>query len=210
VIAISWRIRPQMRQARMAAGAAIIVLSSGFALGTIVLGQTPAVLARTGIWEGPRAVWERARVLFQRPDEWAWERRWTTGSGWKVARYVHDCTNPDDRLLLTWFAPEITVYSRRVFAGGETFLMPVFRQPAQYEPSVLARLSRQSVPIVLVAETLDDFDRVYPALSRHLRDRYHKAGEFPTDDGKIQVYVETSRPQAGIDKEFGWPCFSTS
>jgi hypothetical protein len=207
VIAIAWMIRPRKGHARTAAVAAVIVLSSGFVLGTIVLGQTPAVLARSGIREGPRAVWERARVLFRRPDEWAWERRWTTGSGWKVARYVHDCTTPADRLLLTWFAPEINVYSRRVFAGGETFLMPIFRQPALYEPSVLTRLSQQSVPIVLVA-ALDDFRRAYPALGRHLGDRYHQAGEFATDDGKIQIYVETSRPQAGTDKEFGWPCFA--
>lgn len=208
VIAIAWRIRPQKRYARMATAAAIIALSSGFVVGTLVLGRTPAVLARTGITEGPHAVLKRARNLFHYTDEWASDRRWTSSSGWKIARYVHDCTNPDDRLLLTWFAPEINVYSHRVFAGGEAALMPAFRRAAEYEPSVLARLSRQSVPIVLAAETLDDFHRVYPALSRHLGAHYHKAGEFLIDGGKIQIYVETSRPQAGIDEEFGWPCFA--
>jgi hypothetical protein len=208
VIAIAWTIRPQQRHAQMATAAALIALSSGFVVGTMVLGRTPAVLARTGIREGPLAVWQRTRNLFHYTDEWASDRRWTAASGWKIARYVHDCTNPDDRLLLTWFAPEINVYSHRVFAGGEAALMPAFRQAAQYEPSVLARLSRQSVPIVLAAETLDEFHRVYPALSKHLGAHYHKAGEFVADGGKIQIFVETSRPQAGIDEEFGWPCFA--
>jgi hypothetical protein len=122
---------------------------------------------------------------------------------------VHDCTRPEDRLLLTWSAPEINVFSRRVFAGGETALFPVFRPPREYEPSVLARLTQQSVPIVLVdPEMLDDFHRSYPALSRYLGEHYRKAGEFTPDERKIHIYVETSRSPTGIDEEFGWPCYA--
>ena len=38
-------------------------------------------------------------------------------------------------------APEMNFFSRRVFAGGETALLRIFRRPSQYEPSVVARLS---------------------------------------------------------------------
>jgi hypothetical protein len=210
-IATGWSVLPQGRHARTAAGAAIIVLSSGFVLGTLVLGQTPDRIGRARIMEGPGAVWNRAQMLFQDTHTWPWASQWPVGSGWRVARYVHDCTTPSDRLLVTWLAPEMNVFSRRVFAGGESRLVPIVRPPMQYEPSVLARLSGQSVPIVLVdAETLDDFHRVYPALSRHLDTRYHKTGEFASDQRTIHIYVETSRPQTGIDEEFGWPCFAAS
>jgi len=129
-------------------------------------------------------------------------------NGWKVARYVHDCTASNDRLLMTWSAPEMNVFSRRVFAGGETALLPVFRAPSQYEPAVLARLLTQSVPIVLVdPDGLEDFERVYPAIGEYLDERFHKVGQFNPDDRAIAVYVERTRPPTGIDPEFGWPCF---
>jgi hypothetical protein len=210
VIAAAWRNRPLGPAARIAAGTAIVVFSSGFVVGTLVLGETPSRINQTTILKGPRAVWERAQTVFRHVHEWPWSNAWPAGHGWKVARYVHDCTRPGDRLLVTWSAPEFNVFSRRVFAGGETALFPVFRQPREYEPSIIARLSRQSVPILLVnPEARDDFHRTYPALSKYLDDRYRKAGEFTSDERKIDVYVDTSRPQTGHDREFGWPCFAT-
>lgn len=211
VIAIAWRMRPQGRVPRLAAGGAIVALSSGFALGTLVLGQAPSRVERSGILGGPGAVWQRAQTVFQDTREWPWSTQWPAGNGWKVARYVHDCTRPDDRLLVTWLAPEMNFFSRRVFAGGETALLRIFRQPSQYEPSVVARLSTQSVPIVLVdPDGLEEFERVYPAIAEYLDERFYKVGQFRPDGRPIDVYVDRTRPRTGTDAEFGWPCFAAA
>lgn len=188
-----------------------MALSAGFVLGTLVLGETPSRLDQARIFEGPQAIWERGQTVFQHTREWPWSSQWPAGNGWKVARYVHDCTQPDDRLLVTWSAPEMNVFSRRVFAGGETALMPVFRQPALYEPSVVARLSTQSVPIVLVDPNgLEEFEQVYPAIAEYLGERFHKVGQFHPVDRPIDVYVEKNRTPTGFDAEFGWPCFAAA
>lgn len=208
VIAIGWRMRPQGRLARMAAGAVIIALSAGFVLGTFVLGTVLIRLDHSRITAGPSAVWERAQGVFRGTHQWPWSGQWPAGNGWKVARYVHDCTNPDDRLLVTWFAPEMNVFSQRAFAGGETALLPIFRNPSTYEPAVMARLSKQSVPIVLVdPDALEQFEEIYPAIGEYLDERYHQVGQFSPDDRPIDVYVERTRTRTGVDAEFGWPCF---
>jgi hypothetical protein len=154
-------------------------------------------------------VWQRVQDVFHSTREWPWAGQWPAGSGWKVARYVHDCTDLRDRLLLAWWAPELNVFSRRVFAGGESTLLPVFRDPATYEGAVLARLSQQSVPIVLVDPgELERFRSAYPGISRYLDTHFRQAGEFTPDARKIDIYVERSRQPTGTDKEFGWPCFA--
>jgi hypothetical protein len=210
VIAIGWRMRPSGQVARIAAGGTIVALATAFVLGTLVLGQAPSRLDQARILDGPRAFWQRAQTVFQHTREWPWATEWPAGNGWKVARYVHDCTGPDDRLLVTWSAPEMNVFSRRVFAGGETALLPIFRPPAQYEPSVVARLSRQSVPIVLVdPDGLEEFERLYPDIKRWLDDRFHRVGQFSPDDRPIDVYVDRNRTRTGTDAEFGWPCFAS-
>jgi hypothetical protein len=194
----------------LAVGATIVVLSSGFVLGTLVLGEIGTRIDHAKIREGPGALWTRARSVFHDTRDWPWAGQWPIGDSWHVARYVHDCTNPDDRLLVTWSAPEMNVFSRRVFAGGEVALFPVFRPPSEVEPAVLARLSRQSVPIVLInPDGLEEFERVYPAIVEYLEERFHKVGQFSPQESPIDVYVDRTRLRTGTDAEFGWPCFAS-
>jgi hypothetical protein len=108
-----------------------------------------------------------------------------------------------------WNAPQFNVFSRRVFAGGETLLVPLFRPTATYEPAVLERLRRQSVPIVLAdRDQQPEFEKAYPAISTYLSKRYRQAGVFPQDGGQqIIVFVDRERRQSGTDLELNLPCF---
>jgi hypothetical protein len=209
LIAVAWHARPRQRLARWTMRGAVAVIAIVFVAGTFMLGRVPSQLNRARLADGPGAVWQRARAVFHDTRQWPWVSQWPAGSSWKVARYVHDCTRSGDRLLMTWSAPEMNVFSRRPFAGGETALLPVFRDPSSYEPAVLARLSRQSVPIVLVdPDELEHFRQSYPAISKYLDTRFHKVGEFTPDPRKIHIYAEINRQPAGTDAEFGWPCFA--
>ena len=208
ILAIAWTLRPPSRLARVSTRVGAIVLASVFVVGTMVLGHVLIRVDQARMLEGPRAMFERAQEVFHQTREWPWPNQWPAGNGWKLARYVHDCTRPDDRLLVTWFAPEMNVFSRRVFAGGETSLLRIFRQPSTYEAYVLARLSRQSVPIVLVdPDGLQAFEEIYPEIGEHLDERYQKIGQFSPEDRPIDVYADRTRERTGTYAEFGWPCF---
>jgi hypothetical protein len=208
LLAVAWQARPRQRLVGWIVRGAVTAIAIAFVAGTFVLGRVPSQLNRARIADGPGAAWQRARDVFHHTREWPWADQWPAGSGWKVARYVHDCTHSGDRLLMTWSAPEMNVFSRRAFAGGETALLPVFRDPSSYEPAVLARLSQQSVPIVLVdPDELEHFRQSYPAISKYLDAHFHKVGEFTPDPRKIHIYADINRQPSGTDAEFGWPCF---
>jgi hypothetical protein len=210
LVAVGWSARPQQRFVRLAIRGVVTAVAVAFIAGTILLGRVPSQLSLARVSSGPGAVWQRIQDVSHHTRDWPWATQWPAGTGWKVARYVHDCTQPGDRLLMTWSAPEMNVFSRRVFAGGETALLPVFRDPSTYEGTVVARLSRQSVPIVLVdPEEIEHFRRIYPAIGQYLETRFHKVGEFTPDARKIHIYAETSRTPSGADAEFGWPCFAS-
>jgi len=209
LVAVAWHERPRHWLALWPVRGAVAAIAIAFVAGTVMLGHVPSQLNRARIADGPGAVWQRARDVFHDTRQWPWAGQWPAGSSWKVARYVHDCTRSGDRLLVTWWAPEMNVFSRRVFAGGESTLLPLFRDPSTYEPAVLARLSQQSVPIVLVSpDELENFRQSYPAISKYLDARFHKVGEFTPDPRKIHIYAEINRQPVGTDAEFGWPCFA--
>jgi hypothetical protein len=209
LLAAAWHAGPHQRLARVVIRGIGAAVAIAFIAGTVILGHVPTQLNRTQVSGGPGAVWQRVKDVSHHTRQWPWGSYWPAGNGWRVARYVHDCTHPGDRLLMTFSAPEMNVFSRRVFAGGETAMLRVFRDASRYEGAVLARLSQQSVPIVLVdPDELVYFRRVYPSIGKYLDDRFHKAGEFTPDAHKIHIYVETNRTPVGVDAEFGWPCFA--
>lgn len=203
--AVALSHRPSLGSARLAvaAGLAFVVLATGRVT------ATDEHIRNTQVLEGPAAVLRRAGTVAATTRQWPWPLQWPANEDWRVARYVHDCTAPGDRLLVTWEAPEYYVFSRRAFAGGETLLWPPFRPPHTYEAGVVERLKTQSVPIVLhEAGRLAEFAEMYPRLIAYLEARYRRAGDRDFGPGHhVLVYVERGREVRGRDREFGWPCF---
>ena len=117
------------------------------------------LMERSGGLAGVTRIWERVgavnRQLHRRPiDEWA--PPGSTGLR-ALTRYVFDCTSPSDRVLVTWFAPEVFYYAERGFAGGQVSLFRDFdatdvsgwhASPAEQRLTV-ERMQGQSVPIIL-------------------------------------------------------------
>jgi hypothetical protein len=188
---------------RVAAGTLALIVSAS----VISLGSAGERLARTGFLDGPAGVLARASVIARSAREWPWSAQWPGDEDVKIARFVHDCTRPGDRLLVTWFAPEFYVFSRRPFAGRETVLMPLYRDPATYEARVLETWTRQSVPIVLAEEsTYPRFAAAYPALSERIASRYQHIATVASRTGPIGIYVDRARLPASKDAELGWDC----
>jgi len=171
------------------------------------LGRAGEMLTRTQLFDGPSALASRAAAIARSARDWPWSAQWPGDEEWRVARYVHDCTGPDDRLLVTWFAPQFYVFSQRPFAGRETVLLPLYRDPSSYETRVLDTWRRQSVPIVLAEEsTYPRFAAAYPALAGHIASQYRQIAAMPSRGDIILVFAERVREFTRTDAELGWEC----
>ena len=126
-----------------------------------------------------------------------------------AARYVAECTSPDDFLLIAAFAPEIQVFARRRFAAGQgTVAMGRYGSEAN-QRRALARLASQSVPIILADATRfeADFVNVYPLLARYVAEHYREAGTIVARGWRLLVFVEVDRQPLRNDRHLGLPCF---
>jgi hypothetical protein len=135
-----------------------------------------------------------------------------TGRRAGLVRYLRECTEPTDRVLVAWFAPEVYFFAQRPFAAH----MVVFFGQHWSEPrfaDVSARdLSTQGAAIVVSRTGDQSFGETYSTLARVLEERYELAGttsfgdpEMPEDG--YTVLVPRGRPAIRKDGEFHLPCF---
>lgn len=125
-----------------------------------------------------------------------------------AARYVAECTHPDDHVLVAAEAPEIPFYARRRFAAGQATISLSMYTSEDSQRQAIARLRSQSVPIILVnaRRMNEDFVQEYPLIARYVADHYTVAGTI--DAGmQFRVYVEADRQPRRIDPHLGLPCY---
>lgn len=128
----------------------------------------------------------------------------------RAARYVAECTAPDDYLLVAGHYQEIPVFARRRFAAGQPTVSLSFYTSEGDQRRALTRLERQSVPIVLAdAEDFEEgFASDYPLLAQHLAGAYRETGTIAVDDEpRFRVFVDAHRQPTGVDPHLGLPCF---
>jgi len=125
----------------------------------------------------------------------------------QAARYVAECTSPDDYLLVAAEAPEIHVFARRRFAAGQAALAMGLYTSQDDQRRALARLRSQSVPIMLAEASRfqSEFVFTYPLIAAYIRDHYRQAG---TIDDRFLVFVEADRAPRRVDPHSGLPCFA--
>lgn len=126
----------------------------------------------------------------------------------ELARYLGQCTAPEDRVLATWYAPEIFYQSQRGFAGGRAYFLRSLGSAARYQRHALDRLAQESVPLVLDrSDYRADFDDAFGAVSEYLAEHYVVGGQGRLDGMELQVLVDAKRPVASRYGEYGLPCF---
>jgi hypothetical protein len=128
----------------------------------------------------------------------------------RAARYVAECTDPDDYLLIAGYSPEIPVFARRRFAAGQGTVSLSFYTSERDQQRAIGYWRKQSVPIVLADydEYEDGFVTDYPRLQEYLQSHYREAGSIAIDkEPRFRVFVEASRQPVRTDPHLGLPCF---
>ena len=193
--------------------ATVAVILTGTTGAVWALGSVRSELGRSGLTRSPMAVARQAaRVsneLGALPAA-AWTEADPTPSV-RAAQYLHQCTRPNDRILIMSYAPELLVLADRRFAGGRATTIPGFYEAAAYERVTMSRLRQESVPIVLTEDGAiyeDDYPASFPLLHAYLQREYEEAGALDVNGGhRLRVFARRGVPPASRFGRDGWPCF---
>jgi hypothetical protein len=121
-----------------------------------------------------------------------------------ILRYVHDCTRPEDRILVTGSTPfQVGYFTERRIAGGHLYWHQKWRRDAARQAESLALLEKHRPPFAISTTdpVLDDF-KVYPHIREYLVDNYV---EVPGSAGLL--LVDRHRRATSRFGAVGFPCF---
>jgi len=126
-----------------------------------------------------------------------------------IARYLAECTAPDDRVLVAINADEIPYFATRRFAGGQGSFYSNLLKSDDDQRLVLQRLAEQSVPVVVSHPNYhDEFAVNYPLVAQHIAAGYRDVGVIDYDEKPVlRVFVESARTPIRVDPVLGYPCF---
>jgi hypothetical protein len=188
--------RPGARPDSACVDGADVAITAG---ALVTVGGVREAVVESGVLWGPPGVISRAFEVARRLTVWPWERQWPSGRLPPVVRYVHDCTNPGDRLLVTWFAPEYYVFARRGFAAGQATFLPGYYTSPDDQAQAVRRLEAQSVPIALIDRARHaSFRSEFPGIERYVSARFAPVGEFDAGEGhRVMILADRERAAPG-------------
>jgi hypothetical protein len=109
-------------------------------------------------------------------------------------------------------APEILAMAGRPFAGGHPTFRPGFYTLESDQRETLARLSQQSVPVVLLDEEhsyTTHFVPQFRLIHEYVTTTYERAGELPAPAGPpVQIFTRRGYHVAQRYRTTDLPCFS--
>ena len=169
-------------------------------------------VGRTELLSGPAATIGRLnRVLSDlavTPPIDLWAPAGSARDGRAIVRYVHECTAPTDRLVVTWFVPDAYFYADRGFSAGQLFWFEHYHDSPEDQRAAIDRIRGDSVPIVISRDTpkfLSDF----PLVHDYVVDNYDLAAtlRFGEAEPGLRVYVDRRATPSGTYEPLGLPCF---
>jgi hypothetical protein len=127
-----------------------------------------------------------------------------------VVDYLRTCTDPSDRVLVLADAAEVATFAARPFAGGHPTFRAGFYTLPDDQALTIARLERQSVPIVLTRDEADYHEHIEPAFKAVVAwvdARYEFRGELPALTGPpMRVLVRHDMAASERLGDTGLPC----
>jgi hypothetical protein len=193
----------------LVAAAAMTIVAAAPLAATWAVARPADRIERSRVLNGPAKVVERVRALARSGTRWPWTWYWPNGEMPDVVRYVADCTAPQDRVLLTWFAPEYYFFAQRGFAAGhvEFASAAAFATPRDNDKMV-ERIRSEQVPLVFRNEaTATAFTQAYPELTAFIDAHYEWFDSFSLRDGSvIRMGAHRAMAPTRTYGAEGWPC----
>jgi hypothetical protein len=203
---LAWRrTRPMLALATAVLVVLVVVPVLQSSLMVVNLGDR---LAQAGVRRGVGGVLRSARSVIRAWDGRSWEPYWPDGEEPPAVDYLRRCLSSTDRVLVTWFAPDYFVFSRKGFAAGHALFYPASFATDRDQAVMLDRLSRESVPIVLVNQSEHDaFARAFPRLADYVAAHYTVRTSFlHNDSAPIGVAFRNDlHPRSGFGTG-AWAC----
>jgi hypothetical protein len=197
VAAIFTRSRvPGARRLAAPAVAVAAIVATGAGLVTLAI---PALRA-PGDWSTVR------RLVTTPPDRRLMPSAHTLG----IVNYLQVCTASQDRVLATWFAPEIYYFSGRGFAGGMSVFFGGHWSAPEEQQRIVLRLQRERAPVALVdLKSFDEFRHDYPVVAEYLERVYVPAADsaFGDSEAEYRLLVRRGLSPTGAYEPFNVPCF---
>jgi hypothetical protein len=133
-----------------------------------------------------------------------------------LADYVRACTRPADRVLATWFVPELYWQVDRGFAGGLAVLFGDHWSEDRFERHIVRRLETESVPIVIMRFgprwiDIEYVREAWPLLADYVARRYEVGAttNFGVNDSTYQIWVRRDLTSQGRYGPAGLPCYGS-
>jgi hypothetical protein len=208
LIAVAGPIRPTLGSSlTWMAAAAMVVLTMTSAA---AIGDIKDQLEKAEMLGSPARLWDHARNRTAQLHE----RVPLTQIPSRVAStlvpffsYADRCLDVRDHILSPAFAPEVVVWSRRPFAGGQVWFQPELLRGEEDHHYVMSRLAEQRVPVaILLSPSAEQVAARFPALDRYLRDFSERIAKN-TDDGRDLVIAFNPKLAVGRDRDTGWYCY---
>lgn len=127
-----------------------------------------------------------------------------------LALYVRECTRPADRILLTFFAPEIAFFAQRGFAGGLAALHGGHWSEPRFQQRSLQQLTAHP-PALIIQRSPGEFGEIYPLLARYISQHYRSVGTtvslVGTGPDSLRLLVRNDRAATTTHSASSLPCF---
>jgi hypothetical protein len=170
-------------------------------------------IANASLFDGIAAIRSDTRGVTERLERtWpldGWARDDTRGDV-QLAKYFEACTAPGDRVMVTAYEAPAIGLARRGFAGGVVSLRHGFYQTSEEQQLVIARLERQSVPVIAgpAASELAEYANGLPIVAAYLDREYANLGDRTFGDGLVvSLWVKRTARSVRTYEPLSFPCF---
>ena len=188
--------------------AVVVVVTATVFIAITVFAQTGQLLETTGILHGARGITERWREVSAHMHEDKPGPVPSNPSGLLLPflEYLRACTAPQDRLLFTWYSPDIYVVADRGFAGDHRRL---YRPLSAWEQArTVARLQQERVPFVVIPLPRKQWlQESNPDIWRFIENRYIPMATIPPGDPDgYEILRESAWTGTSVYPQTNWPC----
>jgi hypothetical protein len=167
-----------------------------------IVGATVENLNRASLFGGLRRMPERFAERSAELHDRFKERQMPTGPVDILVpffRYVDRCTQPEHRLLVPGFIPEVPVYAHRPFAAGRSTILPGYLDSPAERRQLLAIVERQVVPFVVVtSRSKQAVWAAYPDLAVFIETEFSRLVRR-RPKRRVDVFASRTLPTGGTE-----------